>query len=65
VKRSQQLAESVVRSVARLGWGAPALYLVAIVVAFGVYAVRRDPARPPVDNSIKIWFLEDDQPHLD
>lgn len=61
MSRSNPWAEAIVRAVARLGWGAPALYVVAIAVAWTVVGARLDPARPPVDNSIRIWFLEDDE----
>ncbi|MCO5165354.1 MAG: MMPL family transporter [Planctomycetes bacterium] len=58
---SQPWAEAIVRRVAALGWAAPALYCLAIALAWGVATVRHDPARPLVDNSIGIWFLEDDE----
>ncbi|MCW8138573.1 MAG: MMPL family transporter [Planctomycetota bacterium] len=58
---SQPWAEAVVRRVAALGWGAPALYCLAIALTWGWAALRLDPARPLVDNSIGIWFLEDDE----
>jgi predicted RND superfamily exporter protein len=57
------LAERVVDLVARGRWLTVCLILAAAVAPWAAwrFGPHYDPTRPPVDNSLRVWFLEGDE----